>query len=205
MNSIAPSYPLTNSETETIIFDDQRVYLRNLSWEQFEQFLDMRGDEPGVRIAYVNGDLELMSPSMDHESIKKTIARLIEIYAIEKNIELKGCGSWTLKDKARKLGIEPDECYIVGTNPKEAPDLAIEVVWTSGGIDKLEIYREFGVAEVWMWQKKQLFIFGLIDGDYRELKSSQLFPDLNLALLVQHIDPDHQTASARAYWNALRT
>jgi hypothetical protein len=32
--------------------------------------------------------------------------------------------------------------------PPQVPDIAIEVVWTSGGIDKLEVYRGLDVPEV---------------------------------------------------------
>jgi len=33
-----------------------------------------------------------------------------------------------------------------------------EVVWTSGGIDKLEIYRRLGVGEVWRWKDSRIEI-----------------------------------------------
>ena len=56
-------------------------------------------------------------------------------------------------------GVEPDECYVFGDAPDpERPDLAIEVVWTRGGIDKREIYRALGVRELWFWRRGQ-YIF----------------------------------------------
>ena len=54
-------------------------------------------------------------------------------------------GSWTLKSKKHKRGAEPDECYIFGKKKTNRPDLAIEVEWSSGGIDKLDVYRKLGV------------------------------------------------------------
>ncbi len=42
---------------------------------------------------------------------------------------------------------------------REAPDLAIEVIWTSGGIDKLESYRGLGVGEVWFWREGRMEVF----------------------------------------------
>jgi Uma2 family endonuclease len=57
-------------------------------------------------------------------------------------------GAWTLKSPPNQSGLEPDECYLVGDQDKPTPDLAIEVVWTSGGIDKLEIYGRLGIGEV---------------------------------------------------------
>ena len=86
-------------------------------------------------------------PSRDHERIKSFLGCLLEAYALEAGIDLSPSGAWTLKHAPRKAGAEPDECYIVGPDQdKDAPDLVIEVAWTSGGIDKLEIYRRRGVA-----------------------------------------------------------
>ena len=51
---------------------DQRVVLRGVSWSEYETLLAIRGDEAGVRMAYLEGTLELMTPSRDHETLKKT-------------------------------------------------------------------------------------------------------------------------------------
>jgi hypothetical protein len=41
-----------------------------------------------TRIAFLDGALEIMSPSKDHERIKSYIGRLIEAYALERDIHL---------------------------------------------------------------------------------------------------------------------
>ena len=41
------------------------------------------GDAAGVRMYYLEGEIELMSPSRGHESNKKTLARLLELWALE--------------------------------------------------------------------------------------------------------------------------
>jgi hypothetical protein len=48
--------------------------------------------------------------------------------------------------------LEPLRPYVLGrvAAPK-LPDLAIELTWTWGGLDKLEIYSKLGVPEVWYW------------------------------------------------------
>ena len=71
-----------------------------------------------------------------------TIARLLEAYAEEKDLPFNGFGSWTLKNPLRARALEPDECYSLSLGEPSRPDLAIEVIWTSGGIDKLEVYRK---------------------------------------------------------------
>jgi Uma2 family endonuclease len=105
---------------------DQRVYLRDVAWEDFERLLAIKGDDPVPRMAYLEGTVELMTPSEDHEAIKKTIARLLEAYAEELGIELEGIGSWTLKRAEQKRGIEPDECYSIGRVRGTMPDLALD-------------------------------------------------------------------------------
>lgn len=75
--SMAPaSLPPTVSPPAEAI--DQRVALHGVSWEEFERFLEMRGDDAGLRIAHLEGELELISPSHHHESSKKCLARLLE-------------------------------------------------------------------------------------------------------------------------------
>jgi Uma2 family endonuclease len=133
---------------------DQRVRLDGVPWETYEALLVLRGEGAVPRITYLEGELELMTPSLDHEGLKKRLARLLEAYAEARGIALEGFGSWTLRKTLAERGLEPDECYLLGVpaSPPERPDIAIEVVWTSGGIDKLAVYRGLGVPEVWFRQ-----------------------------------------------------
>jgi Uma2 family endonuclease len=177
---------------------DQRVVLHGVSWSQYEQILAIRGESAGVRMTYLRGELELMSPSKDHEWIKTTLARLVEAYTEELNIEFTGYGSWTIKSAERERGAEPDECYVLGNEPPERPDLAIEVVWTSGGIDKLEVYRGLGVKEVWFWKEDRITIWELDGERYSEIERSRLLPDLDLVKLAGFLDLASQTQAVRA-------
>jgi hypothetical protein len=62
------------------------------------------------------------------------LARLVEGYAEELSLDLVAIGSWTLKRKEAQRGADPDECYSLGqVTDDDLPDLAIEVVRTSGG------------------------------------------------------------------------
>ncbi|HEX9985791.1 MAG TPA: hypothetical protein VGF69_21205 [Thermoanaerobaculia bacterium] len=49
---------------------DERVILGGIDWWQFEAFLAIRGDRAGVRVTYLEGALEIMSPSRTHEALK---------------------------------------------------------------------------------------------------------------------------------------
>ena len=85
-------------------------------------------DGPGVRMTYLRGALELMSPSRLHEDVKTRLARLLELWALERDVPLYGYGSTTFRVEPRERGLEPDECYVVGQPMAEVPELAIEVV-----------------------------------------------------------------------------
>jgi Uma2 family endonuclease len=183
--------------------DDQRITLYDVSWDDFERILAIRGDRAGVRVTYLEGALELMTPSIDHEGIKKTIARLLEAYAEEAGVPFNGFGSWTLRNKRRKRALEPDECYALSLGRPVRPDLAIEVIWTSGGIDKLEVHRGLGVREVWMWQEGRIQVHELVGDGYEVRERSALLPDLDIAELVRYVDPEDQTGSVRRYRQAI--
>lgn len=184
---------------------DQRLVTFGVPWTHYEAQLALRGESPVPRIAYLEGALELMSPSKEHERIKSYIGCLIEAYALERGIDLSPYGAWTLKSPPKQSGLEPDECYLVGDQSKDTPDLAIEVVWTSGGIDKLEIYRRLGVGEVWVWKNARIEVYVLREQRYQIAGTSGLFPDLDIELLTSLLDHPTALQAVKALREALRS
>jgi len=185
---------------------DQRVVMHGSPWSHYEALLALRGEASSPRIAFLEGALELMTPSKDHERNKSFLGCLLEAYALERGIDLSPYGSWTLKSAPRQSGAEPDECYLVGADQgRDRPDLAIEVVWTSGGIDKLEIYARLGVGEVWFWREGRIEIHVLRGGRYEAAARSALFPDLDIDLLCSFLDRPTALQAVRAFRDALRT
>ncbi len=180
--------------------EDQRVFMR-VTWDEYETICAIRGERSGVRLTYLDGVLELMSPSNDHERLKTLIARLVEAYAEERDLPLDGYGSWTIKRRDTRRGVEPDECYVLGRPPGDRPDLAIEVVWTSGGLDKLEVYAGLGVREVWMWRDGRIEVWALVGDAYEARERSGLMPGLDLSALVTFLDVPGQTQAVKA-WRA---
>jgi Uma2 family endonuclease len=197
--------PTTVPAGEYVPTADQRLVMHGVPWSHYEAQLALRGDVSSPRIAYLDGVLELMSPSKDHERNKSFIGRLLEAYALERGIDLSPYGSWTLKHAPRKSGVEPDECYIVGADQgRDRPDLAIEVVWTSGGIDKLEIYHRLGIGEIWFWKEGRIEVHVLRGGQYESVKRSSLFPDLDIELLCSFLDRPTALQAVRAFRDALK-
>jgi Uma2 family endonuclease len=182
---------------------DQRVILSGIDWWQFETFLAIRGDRAGVRVTYLEGQLEIMSPSRSHEMLKTMIARLLEAYADAKGLVFEGYGSLTMRNAAELRGLEPDECYAIGA-AKEHPDLAVEVIWTHGGLDKLDVYRGLGVREVWIWKKEELKAYELRGDAYVEISQSVAIPGLAPSFIREFLDCETQTEAVRRLRGVLR-
>jgi len=187
------------------IDQDQRIILRGMTWKDFEVLLAVRGDRGGVRAYYLEGEIELMSPSAGHEGLKTMLARLVEAWADEVGLELNGYGSWTLKSEPNEVGAEPDECYVVDAVTKDRPDLAIEVIWTRGGLRKLDIYRGLGVREVWMLDRaNKIQIHALRPEGYVVVAKSEVLPALDLAWLAGFLANESQSRAVRALRSAMR-
>ena len=183
---------------------DQRIVMYGVPWSHFEVQLALRDDAAVPRFAYLDGTLQLLKPSKDHERLKSYLGRLLEAYALERDIDLSPYGAWTLKHAPAAAGLEPDECFIVGPDQdKPIPDLAIDVVWTRGGIDKLEIYRRLGVGEVWTWKDERIEVHVLEDDRFERAARSRLFPGLDLDLLVSLLDRPTVNQAIRALRQAL--
>jgi Uma2 family endonuclease len=188
---------------------DQRVVLRGMSWQAFEAMLALRGDTSGVRMYYLDGEIELVSPTKIHEGRKTTLARLLELWALETGVELNGYGSWTLKKELRDAGAEPDECYVVGAVDKDVPDLAIEVEWSRVlGLPKEEIYQRLGVRELWTLKDNgRLVVRVLQKGRWVEQAGSSVLGALTgarLAWLASFLEIEPQSKALRALRDALR-
>ena len=166
---------------------EERFITSGVSWQVYESILNSLGDSSSYRLAYLSGTLEIMSPSRSHEVDKKAISRLLEVYLEENRVPFWGLGSMTIRKEDERAGKEPDECYCIGTD-KEIPDLAIEVIYTSGSVDVLEVYQRLGVKEVWFWQNKQFTIYCLQGDGYEEASRSKSLPNLDLVLLSQYVN-----------------
>jgi len=184
--------------------EDRIVVLHGMSWSDYQRLLEVRGEASVPRLAYLEGELEIMTPSLAHESLKSRIGRLVEVWCLEKGIEFSPCGSWTLENKEQERGVEPDACYVFSAvNEPLRPDLAIEVVWTSGGVRKLDIYKQLGVQEVWFWRKNRISVHLLRDGEYVDAPTSHVLPGIDLVQLVGFLDRPTASQAIREYRAAL--
>lgn len=177
------------TETLNLPTDDseERYIISGVSWQQYEALLERLGDSPWYRVTFLEGVLEIAAPSRKHDRNKSLIGMLLEAYFQETRTRFYGLGSTTFNQPEGDRGTEPDECYCIGSE-KDVPDLAIEVIVTSGGIDKLAVYRGLGVSEVWFWKQGAFEVHHLRDNDYEQIPASELLPTLDLNLLASYVE-----------------
>jgi Uma2 family endonuclease len=187
----------------------QRIYLPDVSWEEFEQILVELGEKRVTRIAYCAGELEIRMPLPEHERLKVLISNLLVVLLEELDLPWESLGSTTFKNSQMKTGIEPDDCFylkncqaILGKKRLDLeidppPDLAIEIDLTSP--TQLSAYESLGVPEIWRYQQGKLAIFVLTEGNYIESSTSSLFPSLPINKGVSQIleRPDILMSEAR--------
>lgn len=172
--------------TSTLV--EQRVLLKNISWQLFESLLLEMGEQRSTRLAYYKGNLELMTPLWEHENSNRLLERLISTLVEELNLEFNPGGSMTLKRSDMRVGKEPDSCYYIQNEARvrgkttidltqdPPPDLAIEIDITSSSLNQLALYADLGVPEVWRYDGRRLKIYQLQKGEYIECAYSPTFP-----------------------------
>ncbi len=180
---------------------ERRFVIQGVAWDDYVKLNDALG-VPGLRMWYCEGALELMTTSPLHERLKTTIARLVEMYAFLTGLRLNGYGSATFRAEAKERGAEPDECYVVDGTLVDYPEIVLEVVLTSGGIDKLDVYAGLGVREVWFYEKGAFHLHELDEGEYRRIEQSALVPGLDFDVLSRfaQIEDQHEALAALQSW-----
>jgi len=191
---------------------EDRYITDGVSWQHYEALLAKRGDSPGCRVIYLDGVLEIVAPSRRHESGKTRIGTLLEIYFLETDTEYFPLGSATFRLQEQRGGAEPDESYCLSVE-KQFPDLAIEVVLTSGGINRLEVYQRLGIQEVWFWQNDRFSLYHLREVSpvqfpstygYEALPRSELLPELDMELLAEFVRHANPLTATKEFRKRLR-
>jgi Uma2 family endonuclease len=169
---------------------DQRVVLRDVSWETYERLLADAPERVVPKLTYDRGTLELMSPSSLHEQINRTLAEIVEVIAAELDQDYVNAGSTTFKRPDLGRGFEPDSCFYfrqaarmrgkpeIDLASDPPPDLVIEIDLSSSSLSKLPLYAAAGIPEVWRYAGERIAIFHLIGTGYVEHAASLAFPRL---------------------------
>ncbi len=199
---------------KTLLKGEKRIALSGIPWELYEQLRENE-DNWHVRMAYDNGRLELMSPSPDHEAIKRLIGRMIEAFTEELNVPCRSLSGATWKRPELAKGLEADECYYIINHQRVCrrrqvdlaidppPDLAVETEISRSIVPRLRIYAALGVPEIWRWRKQGLAAYSLgADGKYAECEFSLNLPTLRVKDLEPFLEFElaaNETAWIRAF------
>jgi Uma2 family endonuclease len=182
--------------------EERRVLLYDVPWSTYVVLRDSI-ESPGVKMTYLKGTLEIMTPSREHEVGKTQIARLLELFCLERDIPLFGYGSTTFRKEEKERGLEPDECYCRDAD-KEVPEMALEVVVSHGSIDKLEVYRGLGIREVWVFEAGIFRVLTLRGDHYEAIPKSEVLPEVDLVRIAHYAMQPDQHAALRAFQAELR-
>jgi len=183
---------------------EERVVLRNVSWKTYEHLLADFAESRSPRLTYDQGTLEIMSPLPQHEKLSQNLALLVEIVAEARDQDAVALGSTTFKREDLERGFEPDACFYfqnaeqmrdkehVDLSTDLPPDLVIEIEHSRSSINKLSIYEQISVPEVWRHTGERLMILVLREGVYHEQDESAALPGVkreSLAALLQQSHP----------------
>lgn len=185
---------------------EEPLLFEGLTWREFkavEQLLD----RPGYRLSFLDGVLEIRRmPGEPHETVKERIGALLELYLLTGGYDFTPTGSMTLESEGGNVKREADKSYKL-TPGKSRPDLVIEVVFTSGGIDKLESYKRLKIPEVWFWEDGVLEVYHLrSEGDglsYEKLSSSEEVKGIDLDLLLRCINMTNHVDAIKTFQQSL--
>lgn len=201
---------------------EQRMLLRNVSWETYERLIAEREERRKPRFFYDRGVLELMSPSGEHDRIGRIVAILVELLVEETGLDVDSAGSTTFKREDLERGFEPDECFYFSENASRVrelvrgkgdivlsegdppPDLVVEVDITNPSLNKLPIYAALGITEVWRHNGERLMILRLRDREgYAEAAASGFLPTATAETLTRLIS-EGLTLDRRAWRKRVR-
>jgi len=171
----------------------RHVVLTGVSWASYEQTLDEIGNQ-SIRVSFLDGVMEIMSPLPEHDTIKTAIGDLIASLATECRMTRKSFGSTTFRREDKAAGAEPDESFYFGDIEKvrgmkrfdplthRPPDLWVEVDLLNPSVPREPIYARLGVPEVWRYSGDRLFFRLLnVDGFYVDSATSRAFPFLPMS------------------------
>ncbi len=170
---------------------EQRVLLDNITWDLYEGLLVAHRDRNVPRFTYDRGQLEIMSPSAEHEQIKETVTLLVNIVAEETQINVEGFGSTTFRREDIARGFEPDACFYIDNLVRvkgkteldlqidPPPDLVIEIDIAHPSLDTFIIFAHLGVPEVWRYDGRRMQIFRREGLEYIARDESTVLPGVS--------------------------
>lgn len=184
--------------TNTLSYPEQKIQLTGITWQTYETLLKELSDRR-LRLTYYRGNLEIMTPSPEHEFYKILIGRFAETLAEELKINIYPLGSTTFK-RPENSGAEPDQCFYIQNikaikgkkrldlSKDPAPDLVIEIDITSSSQNRLDVYADLGVSEIWSYNGKSFTVMHLENQQYIVSQQSLAFPNIPIQEIARFLE-----------------
>src|SRR2546422_11008175 len=100
---------------------EERIVICGISWDRYLSFDKALGDDrPGPRLYYLDGQLETVTTSNEHERAKEWLGGFVEIYFEQVGQEFIPRGQATIRLALEQAGAEPDKSWCIGAE-KELP------------------------------------------------------------------------------------
>lgn len=196
----------------------QWLRLSGIDWRTYSRLLRIFAEQPGVRLTYDRGELEIMSPLLEHDDDGRFLGDLVFVLTEELGLPLKRGGSTTLRRRLKRRGIEADECFWIANAHRMAgrrrlnlrmdppPDLAIEVDVTHSSLDRLSIYAALRIPEVWRLDGDVLTFHVLeATGTYTNALVSRSIPLVTPADLIRFLQLARQAGDENVVMRQFRT
>src|SRR5437660_9552648 len=140
---------------------EERLVICGVSWQRYLALDKALGDDrPVPRFYYLDGELEIMTTSSEHERIKKWLGDFLGDYFLESGIEIVTRGQATMRQALKEAGAEPDDSWCIGEE-KEFPDMVLEIALTNSGGGHVETHLRMTVRKPCFWRRNKLEIFAL--------------------------------------------
>jgi Uma2 family endonuclease len=183
---------------------ERRVLLSGVPWATYVTLRDTV-ESRGVRMTYLEGWLEIVTNGRTHEVSTSQIARLLELFCLERDIPLFAYGSTTYRKEEADRGLEPDRCYSRDQG-RALPQIALEVVVANPLLNKLDVYRGLGIQEVWIFKvnSRAFSLYTLRGEAYEATAASEILPEAPLDRIAHYALLTEQHEALKAFRDELR-
>lgn len=210
--NLPPNFPTDDENEQKSILEivqnlptSSTLTLYEKNWDDYEKLIEAVGEASHLRISFNEGVLQIMTLSVEHENYSVVVEDLIKHLSFVKKIKVLAYRSATMKVDKKLKGAEPDNIFYVqnadrlpnkivinfGVDPM--PDVVVEIDIHHQSKQKLSLYADFGVPEIWRYDGKKFEIYELQpDKTYLEIEQSRALPILKAETLTDFLNQSRE-------------